>query len=65
MNYVRLLYLERPAFNGHIPLNQEVFKVFPINAVMAAGEPEGLEPVALDPFQHRAFAYLAISGDVL
>jgi len=32
---------------------------------MAAGQPESFKPVALDPFQHRAFAYLAIVRDIL
>lgn len=59
-----LLNLERPAFNGHIPSCQEVFKVFPVDAVVAAGKAECLEPVALYPFQHGALANLTICGDV-
>jgi hypothetical protein len=59
-----LLYLERPTLNRHIPSCKEIFKVFPVNAVMAAGKSECLEPVALDPFQYGTFTHLAVSGDI-
>jgi hypothetical protein len=59
-----LLNLEGPAFNRHVPAGQEVFKIFPIDAVMAAGKAERFEPIALDPFQDGALAYLAVGCDV-
>jgi hypothetical protein len=34
--------IERPSLNGHVPFNQEIFKVFSIDAVVSAGQPEGL-----------------------
>jgi hypothetical protein len=60
-----LLNFERPTLNGHVPLDQKVFEVFLVNAVMSTGKPESLEPIALDPFQYRALANLAVSGDIL
>jgi hypothetical protein len=59
------LFDEGPAPDGHVPCGQEGSEILFVNPVMSAGQPESFEPIALDPFQYRAFAYLAVSGYVL
>jgi len=56
---------EGPAPDGHVPPDQEGSEILFVNPVMPGGQPESFEPVALYPFQYRAFAYLTVSGYVL
>ena len=56
--------IEWPSLDGHVPLFEEVLKVFFIDSVVSAGQAERFQPVALYPFQYRALAYLAVNRDV-
>jgi hypothetical protein len=59
-----IFVFKRPSFDGHVVSFEEVFKVLFIDAVVPAGQPEGFESIAFYPFQHGAFAYLTVSGDI-
>jgi hypothetical protein len=60
-----IFVFKRPSLDGHVPFFKELSEIFPVDAVMPAGQPESLKSVALNPLERRAFAYLAVSGDVL
>jgi hypothetical protein len=58
------IIVEKPVVDRHVPLFQEVPEVFFIDAVVPAGESESFKPAALNPFEYRALADLAVVGDV-
>jgi len=63
-SFYRIFIFKGPSLDGYVPLFEEFSEVFPVDAIVPAGESESLESAALYPFEHRAFADLAVCGDV-
>lgn len=61
---ILIFVFKGPSLDGHVEFFEELSEVLLIDAVVPAGKSESFQSAALYPFEHRAFADLAVCGDI-